>query len=54
MSKMEDVRKAMVEAMKAKDKDRKDTLSMLLAAMKNKAIDKRADLTDEEEISFFQ
>ena len=49
MSKMEDVRKAMVEAMKAKDKDRKDTLSMLLAAMKNKAIDKRADLTDEEE-----
>jgi uncharacterized protein YqeY len=39
----------MVEAMKAKDKDRKDTLSMLLAAMKNKAIDKRADLTDEEE-----
>ena len=50
MSKMEDVRKAMVEAMKAKDKDRKDTLSMLLAAMKNKAIDKRADLTEEEEI----
>lgn len=47
---MEDVRKAMVEAMKAKDKDRKDTLSMLLAAMKNKAIDKRADLTEEEEI----
>lgn len=50
MSKMEDVRKAMVDAMKAKDKDRKDTLSMLLAAMKNKAIDKRADLTEEEEI----
>ena len=50
MSKMEDVRKAMVEAMKAKDKERKDTLSMLLAAMKNKAIDKRADLTEEEEI----
>ena len=50
MSKMEDVRKAMVEAMKAKDKDRKDTLSMLLAAMKNKAIDKRADLTEEEEV----
>lgn len=50
MSKMEDVRKAMVDAMKAKDKDRKDTLSMLLAAMKNKAIDKRAELTEEEEI----
>ena len=28
----------------------KETLSMLLAALKNKAIDKRADLTEEEEI----
>ena len=36
-------------AMKAKDKDTKETLSMLLAALKNKAIDKRADLTPEEE-----
>ena len=35
--------------MKNKDKDRKETLSMLLAALKNKAIDKRADLTPEEE-----
>ena len=49
MSKIEEIRQAMVEAMKAKDKDRKDTLSMLLAALKNKAIDKRADLTEEEE-----
>lgn len=49
MSKIDEIRKAMVEAMKAKDKDRKDTLSMLLAALKNKAIDKRADLTEEEE-----
>ena len=32
MSKIEEVRKAMVDAMKAKDKDTKDTLSMLLAA----------------------
>ena len=32
MSKIDDVRKAMVEAMKAKDKDRKDSLSMLLSA----------------------
>ena len=39
----------MVTAMKNKDKDRKDTLSMLLSALKNKAIDKRADLTEEEE-----
>ncbi len=50
MSMTDQVRKAMVEAMKAKDKERKDTLSMLLAALKNKAIDKRADLTEEEEI----
>ena len=50
MSMTDQVRKAMVDAMKAKDKDRKDTLSMLLAALKNKAIDKRADLTEEEEV----
>lgn len=49
MSKTDEVRKAMVDAMKAKDKDTKDTLSLLLAALKNKAIDKRADLTEEEE-----
>jgi len=49
MSKIDEIRKAMVDAMKAKDKERKDTLSMLLAALKNKAIDKRADLTEEEE-----
>lgn len=50
MSKIDEVRSAMVAAMKAKDKDTKDTLSSLLAALKNKAIDKRADLTEEEEI----
>ena len=50
MSKIDEVRKDMVEAMKAKDKDTKDTLSMLLAALKNKTIDKRADLTEEEEV----
>lgn len=49
MSKIDEVRAAMFEAMKAKDKDRKDALSMLLGALKNKAIDKRADLTDVEE-----
>ena len=36
-------------AMKAKDKERKEALSALLTALKNKAIDKRADLTEEEE-----
>ncbi|MBQ8803036.1 MAG: GatB/YqeY domain-containing protein [Tyzzerella sp.] len=50
MSKTDEVRKAMVEAMKAKDKETKDVLSLLLAALKNKAIDKRADLTEEEEV----
>lgn len=50
MSMTDNVRKSMVEAMKAKDKETKDTLSMLLAALKNKAIDKRADLTEEEEV----
>ena len=51
MSKTDEVRKDMVAAMKAKDKDTKDTLSLLLAALKNKAIDKRADLTEEEEVA---
>lgn len=49
MSKIDEVRADMVKAMKAKDKDTKETLSMLLAALKNKAIDKREDLTPEEE-----
>ena len=49
MSKIDVVRKAMVEAMKAKDKARKDSLSMLLSALKNAEIDKREPLTEEEE-----
>ena len=49
MSKIDEIRAEMVKAMKNKDKDRKETLSMLLAALKNKAIDTRADLTPEEE-----
>ena len=49
MSKIEEVRGDMVKAMKAGDKETKETLSMLLAALKNKAIDKRDDLTEEEE-----
>ena len=46
MSKIEEVRGDMVKAMKAGDKETKETLSMLLAALKNKAIDKREDLTE--------
>ena len=49
MSKIDELRSAMMAAMKAKDKERKDALSALLTALKNKAIDKRADLTEEEE-----
>lgn len=49
MSKIDEVRNAMVAAMKAKDKERKDALSLLLSSLKNVAIDKRADLTLEEE-----
>ena len=39
----------MMQAMKDKNKERKESLSMLLSALKNKVIDKRADLTEEEE-----
>lgn len=49
MSKIDYVRAAMVEAMKAKDKARKDSLSMLLSALKNAEINKREPLTEEEE-----
>ncbi len=49
MTKIEIVRAEMVKAMKAGDKGRKDALSALLTALKNVAIDKRADLTEDEE-----
>ena len=49
MSKIDTVRAAMMQAMQDKNKERKESLSMLLSALKNKAIDKRADLTEEEE-----
>ncbi len=49
MSKIDVVRAAMVAAMKAKEKERKDALSMLLSALKNAQIDKREDLTEAEE-----
>jgi uncharacterized protein YqeY len=45
------IRKEMMTAMKNKDKDRKDSLSMLLYALKNAQIDKREDLTEAEENS---
>lgn len=50
MSKIDEVRTAMVAAMKAKDKQTKDSLSMLLSALKNFEIDKKdhTPITEEE------
>ena len=39
----------MMAAMKSGEKERKNALSLLLAALKQKQIDKRAELTEEEE-----
>ena len=49
MSKIDEIRAQMVVAMKEKDKEKKDSLSMLVSALKNKEIDKRESLTEEEE-----
>ena len=48
MTKIETVRAAMVAAMNAQDKPRKNALSMLLSALKNAEIDKREPLTEDE------
>ena len=45
MSKTKEVQQQMMAAMKAKDTERKNALSLLLAALKAKAKDKREDLT---------
>ncbi len=49
MTMIDNVRAQMMQAMKDKNKERKDALSMLLSVLKNKAIDKREDLTEAEE-----
>lgn len=49
MSKIDIVRKEMMQALKDHDMPRKETLSLLLSALKAKFIDKRSDLTEEEE-----
>lgn len=54
MSKTKEIQKQMMEALKAKDTARKDALSLLLSALKAKAKDKRADLTEEEENAIIQ
>lgn len=54
MSKQELVRNEMVKAMKEKDKEKKDTLALLLAALKNAEIDKMRVLSPEEEDAVVQ
>lgn len=54
MDKQDLVRTEMVNAMKEKDKERKDTLALLLAALKNAEIDKMRVLSPEEEDAVVQ
>jgi Uncharacterized conserved protein len=49
MSKIDLVRQEMMKALKEREMDRKNALSVLLSALKAKFIDKRAELTEEEE-----
>lgn len=51
MSMIDDVRKEMMQALKERNTDKKEALSALLAALKAKFIDKRSELTQEEEIA---
>ena len=50
MSVSEQVQKDMVSAMRAKDELRLSTLRMMKAALKNKEIEKRAPLDQQEEL----
>ena len=54
MALIDQVRSEMMAALKEKNSEKKEALSALLAALKSKAIDKRADLTAEEEIAVVQ
>lgn len=54
MNKQDLVRNEMVNAMKEKDKEKKDTLALLLAALKNAEIDKMRVLSPEEEDAVVQ
>ena len=50
MSLAEKVTKDMVTSMKAHDSERTSTLRMMMTALKNKAIDKRSELSEGEEL----
>ena len=49
MSKIDLVRQEMMKSLKGRDMERKNALSIILSALKAKFIDKRADLTEDEE-----
>ncbi len=49
MTKIDLVRKEMMDALKAGKSQRKEALSLLLSALKSKQIDKRGELTEDEE-----
>ncbi len=51
MTKTELIKNEMIKALKAHDKETKESLSMLLQALQKTAKDKRADLTEAEENS---
>ena len=54
MSMIDVVRADMVAAMKAKEKEKKEVLSMLLADLKNYEINNRVELTDEAAVHIFR
>lgn len=54
MNKQDLVRTEMIKAMKEKDKPKKETLSLLLAALKNAEIDKMGILSESEEDTVVQ
>ena len=54
MALIDQVRGEMMAALKEHNSEKKEALSALLSALKSKAIDKRGDLTAEEEIAVVQ
>lgn len=51
---LEQIKKDMLSALKSGDKERKESLSMLVAALNSKAKEKLADLTEVEELAVLQ
>ena len=51
---LEKIKQDMITALKSGDKERKDSLSLLVSALNSKAKEKLADLTEAEELSVLQ